>query len=377
MAEPGPPVTINELINLTNVGIPADQVTWCRVTLTSDRWIAVRHGKKKEEADKSTVTVFSLKDGSISYAGQTSADSVIMNPQEPIIALKSEQRFEIFNVESKLLLTKTKIDEPVTYWTWLSSEIIAIITDTTVYHWHLFKTKDSQPEKIFSRHSRLAFSEIISYKADASLRWFAITGLTPEEDKISGLTQLYNADEDITQCITCHAVCFDTYKFAGNNQPSTVFCVGSRDIHNHGKIHVIELGPYKQGNFAPRNTYDHIHFEEDMEHYDFPVALHVSIEYGLLFLLTKYGYLYLCDMETSTCVCSTKVSKDIIFTSALNSDTHGIIGVTRNGQVLTVDIKKETLINYVRDTAKKGNQADRLERAIITINEPGGSREMP
>ena len=40
--------------------------------------------------------------------------------------------------------------------------------------------EDSQPEKVFLRHSRLAFSEITSYKADINLRWFAITGLTPE-----------------------------------------------------------------------------------------------------------------------------------------------------------------------------------------------------
>ncbi|WAR02762.1 CLH1-like protein [Mya arenaria] len=360
IAVPAPATEIGEL---TNVGIPADQVTWSRVTITSDRWIAV--------------TVFNLKDGSISYAGQTSADSVLMNPSEPVIALKAEQRFEVFNVETKLLLTKTKVHDPVHFWTWLTPEILAIITDTTVYHWHLFKTKDSQPEKVFCRHSRLAFSEITSYKADVNLRWFAITGLTPEEDKISGLTQLYNMDEDITQCIACHAVCFDTYKFAGNNSRSTVFCVGSRDIHNHGKVHVIELGPYKQGNFALRNTYDHIHFEPDEEHYDFPVALHVSKEFGLVFLLTKYGYLYLCDMETSTCLCSTKVAEDIIFTSTLNTETQGIIGVTRSGQVLAVDIKKDTLIDYVRDTAKKGNQADRLERAIITINEPGTSRKLP
>ncbi len=44
-------------------------------------------------------------------------------------------------------------------------------------------------------------------------------------------------------------------------------------------MHVIELGPYKQGNFAPRNTYDHIQYFDDTEHYDFPVALHVSREY--------------------------------------------------------------------------------------------------
>lgn len=39
---------------------------------------------------------------------------------------------------------------------------------------------------------------------------------------------------------------------------------------------MIELGPYKKGNFALKNMYDHIQFESDSEHYDFPVALHVS-----------------------------------------------------------------------------------------------------
>jgi hypothetical protein len=34
------------------------------------------------------VTVLSPKEGTISYAGQTSADSVLMNPVQPIIALK-------------------------------------------------------------------------------------------------------------------------------------------------------------------------------------------------------------------------------------------------------------------------------------------------
>ena len=40
--------------------------------------------------------------------------------------------------------------------------------------------EDSHPEAVFTRHSRLAFTEITSYKADPSLKWLAITGLTPE-----------------------------------------------------------------------------------------------------------------------------------------------------------------------------------------------------
>ena len=39
-------------------------------------------------------------------------------------------------------------------------------------------------------------------------------------------------------------------------------------------------------------------------------------------------------------------------------------------QVLTIDVKKDGLVNYVRDTAKKSNQADRLE---ILINVPGNN----
>lgn len=48
------------------------------------------------------------------------------------------------------------------------------------------------------------------------------------------------------------------------------------------KIHVIELGPCKNGNFAPRNSYDHIQFLDDADRYDFPVALHVSLHIHFL-----------------------------------------------------------------------------------------------
>ncbi|KAK3084072.1 hypothetical protein FSP39_007725 [Pinctada imbricata] len=209
-----------------------------------------------------------------------------------------------------------------------------MVTESFVYHWDL--CQDWQ------------FSEIISYKADPSLKWLALTGLTPEvtyvilyfynamEDRITGITQLYNVDEDITQCIGAHTVCFSEYHYADNPMPSTVMCAASRDALDHGKVHVIELGPYKQGNFAPRNNYDVLQYFDDVERFDFPVSLHVSREYGLLFLITKYGFLYLCDMETAACLCCTRISRSIVFASTLNTETQGVLGITRAGQ----DLKK-------------------------------------
>lgn len=355
-----PPVSIHELIQLSDIGIPPDQVTWNRVTMTSDKWIAIRHCNKEDSS--SMVTVLNPKEGSISYVGQTTADSVQINPTEPIIALKAGIRFEVFNFNTKQLISKTKLHDPVVYWTWLNTEVIAMVTETLVYHWPIWE--DCAPEKMFLRHQRLEFTEIISYKADPSLKWLAVTGLMPEEEKISGLTQLYYVDEDITQCITAHSVCFTNYQYNDNPLPSTVLCAATRDAVDIGKIHVIELGPYKQGNFAPRNNYDHVQFYDGADTYDFPVSLHVSEKYGLLFTITKYGYLYLSDMETAACLCCNKISNFIMFTSTLNTDTQGIMGVTRGGQVMTIKIKKEGLVSHVRDKAKRTNQADRLEKAI-------------
>lgn len=356
-----PPIAIHELIQLSNIGIPAEQVTWNRVTMTSDRWIAIRHGNK-EESSSMQVTVLCPKEGSISYVGQTSADSIQINPSEPVIALKAGIRFEVFNFHTKQLISKTKLHEPVVYWTWLNAEIIAMVTETTIYHWPVWQ--DCCPEKVFMRHQRLDFAEIVSYKADSSMKWLAVTGLIPEEEKISGFTQLYYTEEDITQCIPAHAVCFANYQYDDNPLPSTVLCASTRDTVDIGKVHVIELGPYKQGNFAPRNNYDHVQYYDGADMYDFTVSLHVSIKYGLLFMITKYGYLYLCDMETAACLCCNKISNYIMFTSTLNTDTQGIMGVNRGGQVLTMGIKKDGLVSHVRDKVKKTSQADRLEKAI-------------
>ena len=96
----------------------------------------------------------------------------------------------------------------------------------------------------------------------------------------------------------------------------------SKVCYNAPKTHVKTDGEENIDNFTLSN------FVNLVLH-----LLQVSGEYGLLLLLTKYGYLYLCEMETSSCLCCTRVSLDIIFTSTLNTATQGIIGVTRSGQV--------------------------------------------
>lgn len=53
----------------------------------------------------------------------------------------------------------------------------------------------------------------------------------------------------------------------------------------------------------------------------------------MLYLITKYGYIHLYDMETGTCIYMNRISAETVFVTAPHEPSSGIIGVNRKGQV--------------------------------------------
>ena len=44
-------------LQLAHIGVPKEQVTWSRVTLTSDKWISVRHDNTEDLTGNRRATV--------------------------------------------------------------------------------------------------------------------------------------------------------------------------------------------------------------------------------------------------------------------------------------------------------------------------------
>lgn len=65
----------------------------------------------------------------------------------------------------------------------------------------------------------------------------------------------------------------------------------------------------------------------------FPLFLQISAKHNVVFLITKYGYIHLYDLETGTCIYMNRISGETIFVTAPHEATSGIIGVNRKGQV--------------------------------------------
>ena len=64
--------------------------------------------------------------------------------------------------------------------------------------------------------------------------------------------------------------------------------------------------------------------------------MQVSSKYDVIYLITKYGYVHLYDIESGTCIYMNRISGDTIFVTAQHESSGGIIGVNRKGQVRTL-----------------------------------------
>lgn len=98
------------------------------------------------------------------------------------------------------------------------------------------------------------------------------------------------------------------------------------------QLHVIEVGQPTTGNQPyPKKAVD-VFFPPEAAN-DFPVAMQISEKYDIIYLITKYGYIHLYDIETGFCIYMNRISADTIFVTAPHEPTSGIIGVNRKGQV--------------------------------------------
>lgn len=66
--------------------------------------------------------------------------------------------------------------------------------------------------------------------------------------------------------------------------------------------------------------------------------LQVSSKHDVIYLITKYGYVHLYDIESGTCIFMNRISGDTIFVTAPHEPSSGIIGVNRKGQVRAISV---------------------------------------
>ncbi|CAH1111845.1 unnamed protein product [Psylliodes chrysocephalus] len=364
------PIKFQEHLQLTNAGINATNITFATLTMESDKYICVR----EKVGETSQVVIIDMADTANPIRRPITAESAIMNPASKVIALKgkagveTQKTLQIFNIEMKSKMKAHTMSEDVIFWKWISPNTLALVTETSVYHWSM--EGDSTPQKMFDRHSSLNGCQIINYRTDPKQNWLLLVGISAQQSRVVGAMQLYSVERKCSQPIEGHAASFATFKMDGNPETSTLFCFAVRTLQG-GKLHIIEVGQSPAGNQPfTKKTVD-VFFPPEAQN-DFPVAMQVSGKYDVIYLITKYGYIHMYDIESGTCIYMNRISSETIFVTAPHESTGGIIGVNRRGQVLSVSVDEENIIRYINTVLHNPDLALRL----ATRNNLAGAEEL-
>lgn len=122
-----------QLVQLTNVGINPQFISFASLTMESDKYICIR----EETNGQVQVAIIDMATPTEVQRRPIGAESAIMNPVSKVIALKAGNYLQIFNMDMKSKMKSHQLTEPVIFWKWISPAAVAMVTAAAVFHWSM------------------------------------------------------------------------------------------------------------------------------------------------------------------------------------------------------------------------------------------------
>ncbi|KAI8886497.1 clathrin heavy chain [Backusella circina FSU 941] len=336
------PIRFQEHAQLTSLGVNAASIGFKTLTMESERFICVRENVNSQNQ----VVIIDLNNNNEITRRPITADSVIMHPKAKVMALKAQRQLQVFNLELKTKLKSYQMNEEVEFWKWMDVKTIGLVTPNSVYRWSI--EGESGPVKIFDRHATLNDCQIINLRASSDENWYVLVGISSRDGRVAGSMQLYSRARSVSQPIEGHAAAFAELTLENAQRPTKLFSFAVRTANGSAKLQIIEVD-HQEGNPPFQKKAVEVFFPAEAAN-DFPVAMQVSHKYGVIFLVTKMGYIHLYDLESGICIYMNRISSETMFVTAEYEPTSGIIGINKRGQVLSVSLDENNIIPYIINT---------------------------
>lgn len=104
---------------------------------------------------------------------------------------------------------------------------------------------------------------------------------------------------------------------------------------------------------------------------DLPLHNVICFKLGLIYIVSKYGRLIICDLQTGIQLNDQQIiCEDVVISAKLDiSDHQSIVIIGRNGQVLLVEFDFNSLIKQFSNDIKLKKIAKRILFALSNVND--------
>ncbi|KAK1442350.1 clathrin [Babesia gibsoni] len=347
------PLKVATVLRLKDLGFGEACFKFGTLTLGGDRFVCM----KESEGAAPSVVIIDLHKGNEVSRKPIKAEAAIMNPTTPIIALKAPMEnghfVQAFHMETKEKLGNHQFNESVVFWRWVSNTKLALVTDTSVYHWTVGK---GDPVLVFSRSGRLAeaATKLVLYAVDENSTWCMLCGIYSLDQgaTVDGAIQLYSTERRQQQLLEGYAGTFGKVRISKEKVDKTgliAFCEHKRGSQT-SKLHCMDVYTQRtEGGPAPLKISKEIEQVPSLPG-DFPIFVHILDSCGLVCLVTKGGYLHFHDAATATFLFKEKICDSPIFVAdakMCDGKAVGIVAVNRNGEVIEAVVDEGRLLSSI------------------------------
>lgn len=351
------PITVTELFQLNNVtgGLRPGSISFKTITIESDKFACVRDVQPSGET---SLVIVDLEKRESTRNNVRDAEAAIMCPTSKVLALRSGKNIQVFDVAASQRLKAVLFHEEVTFWHWLDSRTVGIVSPTAVYQWSLDTAADAAPVKIFDRGQDYNASvQILSYKADEAKKWHVLSGVTRDASgAMVGKSLLYSADNNQTRILEGHACCFISTSTPTESRKCNVMCLARNNGAQGGHVLIMELPTgAKMDITIPRREYPF-----QLPPGDFPVAMNVSDRHKLLSIVSSRGKYILMDIFTGTLVYESQFTQAVVFGGTADSKLGGVVVVNNQGAITRLAPDDNSIIDHVKGRLQNPGLALRI-----------------
>lgn len=172
----------------------------------------------------------------------------------------------------------------------------------------------------------------MSYGVDSSEKWCYLVGLYSNDQKnINAHMQLFFTEKRQQQLIEGYAGCFADLPITENNlYKNSIFCFCEKKAaETTQKIHFMEIGNPAPNSQKFKRSVD-IQIPPDVTG-DFPVLMQAVEKYGVVFVITKFGYIYIYEISNSVLIFRQRITDSLVFVATKTLSEDGVVCVNKAG----------------------------------------------
>ena len=354
MSQQNLPIQMKELTQLSQHNFTPDLIKLGTLTFESDKYICA---KEVDPQGNVNVVVCDVQNNfNTSKRKMGKSDAVMMHPSKNIMAVRAKNNnaciIQVYNLDSKQKIKDISVNFDVTFWTWLSDSVIGLVSPTSVFLLSI-EDNNSPPKKAFDRQGSLANSNVfvMGLQVDKNLQWFSLSGISSIQNQgqpqVVGYIQLFNVPQNAVQSLEGFCPCFGNLKVLDNTPSNLLSFVDKKSNQPNYKLIITDISANKR-----------IKVAQDIQmttNNDFPVLMNFVEKFGVIFLATNAGNLYIFEISKGALIFRCKISEDSLLFSAVNNQTGGMIYINKSGKVLGVDIDRNNFIPFVMNFCKNIN----------------------